>query len=53
VTLDLVWDNGKPTKATLTVDENAPSRSIVVTYAGKVVASFTTKGGLVEQITSF
>jgi alpha-L-fucosidase 2 len=50
VTLDLAWKNGKPTKATLTVDANAPSRSLIVIYAGETVASFKTTGGLVKKI---
>jgi alpha-L-fucosidase 2 len=50
VTLDLAWEGGKPTNATLTVDANAPSQSMQVVYAGQTITSFVTKGGMSKKI---
>ncbi|KAH9950824.1 glycoside hydrolase family 95 protein [Amylocystis lapponica] len=50
LTLDLAWAGGKPTSATLTVDQSASPRPIQVVYAGVVVTSFTSSAGLAKTI---
>ncbi|TDL22531.1 glycoside hydrolase family 95 protein [Rickenella mellea] len=53
MTVALAWAGGKPTKAVFTVDAGVTSRPVLVVYAGKTVASFTTSGGFTTTITSF
>lgn len=49
--MDLFWSNSKATNATLTVDANAPARSIVVVYNGQTVSSFTSSPGQTKTLT--
>lgn len=53
ITVDLVWKNGKPTKAVFTVDKNIVPRDTQIVYAGKVLATLRTASGLSKTITSF
>ena len=50
MTLDMSWKNGKPTSIMITVDEGAIPRQIVLDYAGKEIASFTTSSGMVKSV---
>ncbi|KAF8234511.1 glycoside hydrolase family 95 protein [Tricholoma matsutake] len=53
MTLDLQWNNGRPTSVELKVDANIIPRPVQVLYSGKVVSSFTTSSGLSRTINSF
>ncbi|KAF7324807.1 Glycoside hydrolase family 95 protein [Mycena kentingensis (nom. inval.)] len=53
ITVTFAWAGGKPTSASFKVDANIVSRPVQVVFGDKVVASFTTRGGLSRTITSF
>ncbi|KAJ7054060.1 glycoside hydrolase family 95 protein [Mycena amicta] len=53
ITVSLAWTNGKPTSASFKVDASVVPRPVQVVFANKMVASFTTSGGLSRTITSF
>ncbi|KAF7760242.1 CAZyme family GH95 [Agaricus bisporus var. burnettii] len=50
ITVDVAWRNGKPTKAQITVDQNAVPRNVRVVYGNRVVDSFLTTPGMVRSI---
>jgi alpha-L-fucosidase 2 len=58
ITVDLYWENGRPTSALFVVDgdENGrkvADRQVVVMYNGVVVADFMTSPGLSEMVNRF
>ncbi|KAL5483501.1 hypothetical protein ACEPAI_8733 [Sanghuangporus weigelae] len=53
ISVNMFWDNAKPTNVTLTVDEGVSSRQVRVVYAGLTKDSFTTSGGLERTIVDF
>ncbi|KAG1733874.1 glycoside hydrolase family 95 protein [Suillus paluster] len=55
ITLDLAWNEGKPTTATFTVDQDIAGRErdVLVNYGGKVVAEFRSNGGYTQTVSSF
>ncbi|KIK57466.1 glycoside hydrolase family 95 protein [Collybiopsis luxurians FD-317 M1] len=55
ITVNLEWDDGKPTSATFTVDANpiSTTRRVQVVHAGKSVASFTTSPNFQTTIHNF
>jgi len=53
ITVDLYWQDSKPTKAVLTVAQHIRPRKVEVLYAGKVLDRLTSVSGLNKIITSF
>lgn len=53
ITVSLQWSNGKPIKASFKVDAGVVPRQVNIVYAGKVLSSFTTSGGLEKSVTHF
>ncbi|KAJ7220491.1 glycoside hydrolase family 95 protein [Mycena pura] len=53
MTVNLVWEGGKPTSALFEVDTSVVPRPVQVVFDNKVVLSFTTHAGLSRTITSF
>ncbi|KAF8066795.1 glycoside hydrolase family 95 protein [Lyophyllum atratum] len=53
ISIDLQWNNGKPTSASFKVDSNIVARPVQVVYEGRALTSFTTSGGLTQAISSF
>jgi len=51
LSVNLSWENGKPTKGSVAVAGNAPrGRQVNVVFQGKVMASFKTSPGAVVQL---
>jgi hypothetical protein len=48
--LDLVWDESKPVNATISFDDNAPVRRMLVIYAGEQVQALTGGSGKVIHL---
>jgi alpha-L-fucosidase 2 len=55
ITLDFAWNDGRPTTAIFTVDQNVAGRErdVIVNYDGRVVAQFRSNGGYSQTISSF
>jgi hypothetical protein len=48
--LDLVWDTGKPVNATISFDNDAPERRMLVIYAGEQVQALMGGSGKVMHL---
>jgi hypothetical protein len=48
--LDLVWDTGKPVNATISFDNDAPERRMLVMYAGEQVQALMGGSGKVMHL---
>lgn len=55
ITLDFAWNDGRPTTATFTVDQNVAGRErdVIVNYGGQAVAQFRSNGGYSQTVSSF
>ncbi|KAL5504959.1 hypothetical protein ACEPAH_7622 [Sanghuangporus vaninii] len=53
ISVNMSWDNAKPTNVTLTVDEGVSPRQVRIVYAGLAKDNFTTSGGLQRTIVDF
>jgi alpha-L-fucosidase 2 len=55
ITVDLVWNAGKPTTAAFKIDQDVAGRerAVVVNYGGQVVTEFRSTGGYTQTISSF